>query len=143
MSLEGYVLIFGAGKRLDSSHKYGVSQLTLTGSGIGRETGYTFAERGANGICFADINKKAAEDAANASQKFATKDGYRPIAMFVDVTDRNRVRAVVGATRTLFGRIDFNINSAGVELLKQSRSQLQKWLAYSKLDQFESGSSRN
>ncbi|KAL8784420.1 MAG: hypothetical protein Q9195_009048 [Heterodermia aff. obscurata] len=96
MSLEGYVLIFGAG------------------SGIGRETGYTFAERGATGICFADLNEKAAQDAADASQKLATKDGYQVIAMHVDVTDRNSVRKVVAATLKEFGRIDFNINSAGV-----------------------------
>ena len=88
--------------------------MQLAGSGIWRETGYTFAERGASGICFADIDVKAAQDAADASQKLATKDSYQVVAMSVDVTDRNSVRAVVVATKKLFGRIDHNINSAGV-----------------------------
>ena len=91
-----------------------MSRLTDAGSGIGRETGHTFAERGATGICFADIDENAARDAADVSQKFATKDGYRAIAMSVDVTDRGSVRAVVVATQKAFGRIDYNINSAGV-----------------------------
>lgn len=96
MSLEGYVLIFGAG------------------SGLGRETGYTFAERGATGVCFADLNEKAAQDAADASKILATKDEYKAIALQVDVTYRDSVRAAVAATQKEFGRIDYNINSAGV-----------------------------
>ena len=115
MSIEGYVLIFGAGR---SSHPcsyiWGLPRLTSAGSGIGRETGYTFAERGATGICFADIDTKAAQDAADVSKKLATNAEYQAIAISVDVTDRSSVRAVVTATQELFGRIDFNINSAGV-----------------------------
>ena len=34
--------------------------------------------------------------------------------MLVDVTNRSSVREVVAATKKLFGRIDYNINSAGV-----------------------------
>lgn len=86
----------------------------MLGSGIGREAGYTFAERGANGVVFADINKKDAQDAAEASQKLSTNTAYRAIALHVDVTDRASVQKIVAAAHKEFGRIDYSINSAGV-----------------------------
>lgn len=70
------------------------------------------------------LTLKPPKDAADASQKLATREGYQAVAMFVDVTDRNSVRAVVADTHELFGRIDYNINSAGVcRLDKQARSK--------------------
>ena len=115
MALEGFVLVIGAGKWPDLAQiTLGLSELTHLGSGIGRETGYIFAEKGASGIVFADIDKKAAQDAAEASKNFAANGGYRAIALHVDVTDRSSVQAVVATTQKEFGRIDYNINTAGV-----------------------------
>lgn len=91
----------------------------MSGSGIGRETGYIFAERGASGIAFADIDEKAAQYAAEFSKKLATNTGYRSIAVHVDVTDRTSVQALVTAVQKEFGRIDYSVNSAGVKFRHQ------------------------
>lgn len=86
-------------------------------SGIGRETAYSFAEAGASGIVFADINKDGAQEAAEKSKKFAANANYCAIAVEVDVTDPASVQAMVEATVKEFGKIDYNVNSAGVSFI--------------------------
>lgn len=86
-------------------------------SGIGRETAYSFAEAGASGIVFADLNKSGAQEAADKSKKFAAHPNYRTLVVEVDVTDPAGVQAVVDAAVKEFGRIDYSVNSAGVSLI--------------------------
>lgn len=83
-------------------------------SGIGRETAYSFAEAGASGIVFADINKEGAQEAAEESKKFATNPNYRTVVVEVDVTDPASVQAMVDVAVKEFRQIDYNVNSAGV-----------------------------
>lgn len=90
---------------------------TQGASGIGRETGYSFAEAGALGIVFADINITGAQEAAEDSKKLATNPKYRPLAIQVDVTKPESVLAMVEQTVKEFGRIDYSVNSAGVSWL--------------------------
>ncbi len=100
----------------------------MSGSGIGRETGYIFAERGASGIAFADIDEKAAQYTAESSRKLATNTDYRAIALHVDVTDRTSVQALVAAVQKEFGRIDYCVNSAGVRSRHQQyQHQWKDW----------------
>ena len=82
--------------------------------GIGEETAYAFAEAGAVGIIFADINQHGAEESAAKSKKFAKHAEYRPIAVKVDVTNEQSVQAMVDKAIEEFQRIDYFVNSAGV-----------------------------
>lgn len=83
-------------------------------SGIGKETGFLFAEAGAKAIAFADIDEKGAEEAAAKSKELATNPEYRAIALVVDVRDEASVQAIIDATVKEFGRIDYGVNCAGV-----------------------------
>ena len=84
--------------------------LVVTGgaSGIGRATALVFGREGANVLC-ADIDEQAAQQAARA----VGAAGGRGEAVFVDVTRRESVRAMVEAAIRRFGKIDFLFNSAG------------------------------
>lgn len=91
--------------------------LVCIGSGLGRETAFTFAERGAAGILLADLNPTSAEDVAKKSKAIAIHPHYKAIAMQVDVTKESSVAAMVEQAVAAFGRIDYFVNSAGVRTL--------------------------
>lgn len=81
--------------------------ITGAGQGIGRAMALHFAERGVR-IVIAEQN---AANAAAVATEIASQGGEaRPIT--VDVTDPERVRAMVEETRQQFGRIDILINNA-------------------------------
>jgi NAD(P)-dependent dehydrogenase (short-subunit alcohol dehydrogenase family) len=82
--------------------------------GIGKETGFAFAEAGASSVLFADINEHGATESAEASKKYATHPMYRAIGIKVNVTDRASVQAMVDKAVKEFGRIDYSVNCAGV-----------------------------
>ena len=77
--------------------------VTGSGSGIGAETAWRFAAEGAN-IVIADIDLSAAERVA------ASIGGS--LAIEVDVTSRDSLRAAVGAAIERFGGIDVLVNNA-------------------------------
>ncbi|KAI9665040.1 MAG: hypothetical protein M1821_006488 [Bathelium mastoideum] len=91
----------------------GVALITGAAGGIGREAAFSFAEAGARAIAFADINEEGAKQASEKSKAFATNPEYRCLVLRVDVTDAASVQAMVDATVKEFGRIDYNVNSAG------------------------------
>ena len=68
-------------------------------------------------MVFADINYKGAQEAAEKSMMHDKNENYRPIAVTVDVTDLASVQDMVEKTVAEFGRIDYNVNSAGVRIL--------------------------
>jgi len=92
----------------------GVALINGAASGIGQNAGFSFAESGARGVIFADINEKGAQDAAEKSKEFATNPEYRTLVIHVDVADAVSVQAMVDAAVKEFGRIDYNVNSAGI-----------------------------
>ncbi|KAI0835632.1 NAD(P)-binding protein [Hypoxylon sp. FL0890] len=92
----------------------GIALITGAASGIGKETAFAFVEAGAQGVVFADINEKGAEEAAEQSKEYATNENFRPLVIQVDITDEDSVQNMVDTTVKEFGRIDYNINSAGV-----------------------------
>ena len=83
-------------------------------SGIGKETALAFAEAGAIGVVIADINEEGALAAAEESKKCAENANFKAIAVKVDITDEASVENMVRTTVEEFGRIDYNVNSAGV-----------------------------
>ena len=83
-------------------------------SGIGKETAFAFAEAGAKGVAFADINEEGALAAAEHSKDFAENANFKAIAVTVDITDEASVDNMVQTALKEFGRIDYSVNSAGV-----------------------------
>ncbi|KAF2195966.1 NAD(P)-binding protein [Delitschia confertaspora ATCC 74209] len=89
--IDGVALVTGAGK----------SQR------IKRECALTFAAEGARGVVFADLGHDAALVAAQKSEEFASHP-QKP----------HEVQRMVNTAMETFGRIDYNINSAGVGVQK-------------------------
>ena len=85
-----------------------------TASGIGRESGFIFAEKGAAGVLFADINESGAADAAAESKKYASNASYKAASVRLDVTDHGNVRDAVARAVQEFGRLDYAVHCAGV-----------------------------
>ena len=81
---------------------------------IGEETVFTFAEAGVSAIAFADIDEQKAAKVAETSKGLATNKDYRTLVLPVDVTDPTSVQHMVDETIRVFGRIDHNLNAAGV-----------------------------
>jgi 3-oxoacyl-[acyl-carrier protein] reductase len=88
--------------------------ITGAGSGIGRATALVFAREGANIVC-ADLDPEAAERVANQVIQMGAK------ATFVqcDVTVRAEVNVMVGQAIKDFGKVDFELNSAGGALARK------------------------
>ncbi|KAI1097718.1 oxidoreductase [Jackrogersella minutella] len=93
---------------------HGVALVVGAGSGIGLEAAFTFAERGARAVIFADQALDAASEASTKSKSLATAKDYETVAIAVDVRDRESVKAMVTKAKNLFGRIDYAVNSAGL-----------------------------
>lgn len=88
--------------------------LTSPGSGIGRAVALAYAAEGARGVVVVDLNHEAAMETARRSKPIATNPAYQALAIAVDVTDISSVDSMVQNVVETFGRIDYNINSAGV-----------------------------
>ena len=82
--------------------------------GIGEEIAYAFAEAGAAGIVLADINDQKANEVAEKSKTLASHLEYRTLVVAVDLTDQPSVKRLVDSVVKEFGRIDYNVNAAGV-----------------------------
>ncbi len=82
--------------------------ITGAASGIGRATAHIFAREGSN-VVVADIDAEGAERVAGE----ILGTGCGSLAVTCDVTDRKSVEAAVEAGIGAFGRIDFQLNSAG------------------------------
>lgn len=92
----------------------GIALVTGAAAGIGKETALAFAEAGARGVVFADINEQGAQEAAEESKTYATNSEFRPFAIQVNIADEDSVQNMVDTTISEFGRIDYSINSAGI-----------------------------
>ena len=89
--------------------------ITGAGSGIGRAAALIFAREGSNVVC-ADLDGDAAERVANQ----VIQQGGRATWVQCDVTDRPQVDAMVARAISDFGRVDFELNSAGAALARKS-----------------------
>ncbi|PVH96913.1 NAD(P)-binding protein, partial [Periconia macrospinosa] len=84
--------------------------------GIGKETGFTFAEAGAAGVLFADVSADVAAQTAEESKKLATNPAYKALSIEVDVSNSESVQKMVDLAAKEFSRIDYCINAAGVDV---------------------------
>jgi len=96
----------------------GVAVVTGAGSGIGRECALAYAAEGARAVVVADLNYDAAAKAARDSETIAINPDYKSLAIAVDVSDMGSVNNMVKSAVDTFGRIDYNVNSAGVGVQK-------------------------
>ncbi|KAL2824220.1 3-oxoacyl-reductase [Aspergillus cavernicola] len=92
----------------------GVALVTGAASGIGRECALAYAAEGARGVIMADLNHAAALETARSSEALAIHPEYKALAIAVNVSDPASVEAMVQTAVQVFGRIDYNVNSAGV-----------------------------
>ncbi len=83
--------------------------ITGAGSGIGRAASLAFAEEGA-AIAAADLRLESAQATAGAVEEL----GRMAVALQVDVTQPDSVRALVEQAAVGLGSLDVLINSAGV-----------------------------
>ena len=83
-----------------------VAIVTGAGAGIGAAIARAFCSEGAR-VVVADLDIASAE-------RTATDIGANAVAMALDVTKEDQVRAVVADTRRRFGRIDILVNNAGI-----------------------------
>ncbi|KAL8769664.1 MAG: hypothetical protein Q9209_004461 [Squamulea sp. 1 TL-2023] len=93
----------------------GVLLIIGAAGGIGEETAFAFAEAGISAIAFADLDEQKAGEVAEKSKSHATNDNYRTTVVAVDVTDPSSVQRMVDETIRVFGRIDYNVNAAGID----------------------------
>ncbi|KAL9087244.1 MAG: hypothetical protein Q9165_006738 [Trypethelium subeluteriae] len=94
----------------------GFTVITGGTGGIGKETGFTFAESGVKGILFADVDGAASATVAEQSKQIATNPEYKALSAKLDIADAQSVQEMVDLAVREFGRIDYCINAAGVDV---------------------------
>jgi 3-oxoacyl-[acyl-carrier protein] reductase len=88
--------------------------ITGAGSGIGRASALVFAREGANVVC-SDIDEAAAKRVADQVIQLGAEASH----VTCDVTKRPAVDAMVAHAIERFGRVDFELNSAGAALSRK------------------------
>lgn len=86
-----------------------VALITGAGSGIGRETAYQLAERGAH-IILVDLN----EDGLNTTAKEIASAGGSSEQHVVNVARRGEMSALAKKVNKAYGAVDILINNAGI-----------------------------
>ncbi len=100
-----------------------VALVTGAGRGIGRGIALALARAGAD-VAVADLDPQVAEETAAAILSL----GRRSLALGVDVSDGDSVRAMVERVATEFGRLDVAVNNAGViSIRKVAELSLADW----------------
>ena len=87
-----------------------VALVTGASSGMGLATAQAFAQAGA-AVVLADIN----EQALRAATDDLTAAGHQAIAVTCDVSEEDRVAAMVERAVAQFGRLDLAFNNAGIQ----------------------------
>ena len=95
----------------DKAFSNGVAVITGAAAGIGRATALAFAEKGAR-VVVADIDA----DAGNEVVETARAAGGEAIFVRCDVTREEDVAGLVNAALEAYGRVDYAVNNAGIEV---------------------------
>src|SRR5712691_8402140 len=100
-----------------------VAIVTGGGSGIGEAVSRELARRGAR-VVVADLDGKEAERVARA----VTEHGGRATACRVDVSREEEVTRLVEDTASVYGRLDYQFNNAGIAIGGDARDlTLHQW----------------
>ena len=83
--------------------------ITGAAQGIGKAIAERLASEGAS-VVIVDVNGELAEETAAEIRA----DGYPALAVKVDVTNRDEVKAMIDRTVEEFGKLDVMFNNAGV-----------------------------
>ncbi|CAN8097863.1 unnamed protein product [Discula destructiva] len=94
----------------------GIALVAGAASGIGKETAFSFAEAGVQAVVFADLNEEGAAAAAEESKKYAKNAQYKAISVKVEISDEESVKNLFATAVKEFGRVDYAVNSAGIDL---------------------------
>jgi NAD(P)-dependent dehydrogenase (short-subunit alcohol dehydrogenase family) len=86
-----------------------IAVVTGSGSGIGRAIALGYAREGAQ-VGVLDVNGDAAAETAKA----ITAAGGKAFSLILDVTDRDKCRAVAGEIEQKFGKVSVLVNNAGI-----------------------------
>jgi NAD(P)-dependent dehydrogenase (short-subunit alcohol dehydrogenase family) len=95
-------------------------------SGLGREIALLFAAEGAN-VVIADVNESGA---ASVVDEIASSGGTAK-AVKCDVTNESDIQAAIATVVDTFGRLNFMINNAGVQLegpLHEATNEQYDWV---------------
>ena len=92
-----------------------VAFVTGAARGIGRAIAIRLGEEGAR-VAAADLDEAGARDTARAA-------GAGAVAIYVDVTDGDSVRAAVAAAERALGPIDVLVNNAGWDKVELRRTR--------------------
>lgn len=91
-----------------------VAFITGGASGLGKAAAQQLVARGTH-VAIADVQIDAAEQLARTLNQAQTGDSTgRALAVACDVRDDEAIAAAVANTLTVFGRLDFAINAAGI-----------------------------
>lgn len=88
-----------------------VAIITGAGAGIGKATAIAFAKNGAK-VVIADINQKDGHDVVRE----ITEAGGTAMFLPCDVTNNQQVMSLVDTTISVYGKLDFAFNNAGIEI---------------------------
>lgn len=100
-----------------------VAMVTGAASGIGRSIASAFAKEGAK-LILIDLNKEALLETVKIT-KLQNQD---VIAEVIDVTDYSSVEQIIKSGLNKFGRIDIQINVAGIIVLKNMmETSIEEW----------------
>ncbi|KAG8158590.1 hypothetical protein KVR01_011712 [Diaporthe batatas] len=100
MEVSGYALIVGGG------------------SGIGRACVMAFAIQGASGIMVADLDQAAAKAVTDEAMRVAENPSLRIHSRGIDVRSEASVEQAFQDMASLFGRVDYCVNCAGIGVEK-------------------------
>lgn len=84
--------------------------ITGAASGIGKEIGINFAEKGAK-VVFTDMNEEKIKEVTENLRK----TGYDCIGLRCEVTVERDLQQAIGETAEHYGRLDILINNAGLQ----------------------------
>lgn len=100
--------------------------VTGAASGLGREVALLFAAEGAN-VVIADVNETGAASVVNE----ITPAGGTALSVKCDVTNESDIESAIATVIDKFGRLDFMINNAGVQLegpLDETTNEQYDWV---------------
>ena len=97
---------------LNQNQSYSGKVAFVTGgaNGIGRATALAFAREGSS-VVVADVSEAGNQETARMIEEL----GGRALAVRCDVSRAEDVKAALGQTIEVFGRLDFAFNNAGIE----------------------------